>query len=402
MNQKQLIVFDWGVSSYFGWGVYGLNLMLNFALRRDLEAVSAAWFAPADIVLGPLESQLIRPLLNASTSLHVRRASATSTMEIPALVLQSLGSDLDLATPAMTPLYGDPTIGVVFSENATLSAEALERAKRYPLIVTGSRWGQQVLASHGIRHSTTILQGIDPSNFHPAPKRGVFKDKFVVFSGGKLEGRKGQDLVVLAFRAFAQRHKDAVLLTAWNSPWPRLAGSLAENKKLTPVYLVNDRYLDLWRWTRENGIPQDQVFHLDATAHFHLPHVLREADIALFPNRAEAGTNLVAMECMACGIPTILSANTGHLDLIQDENCFPLSLQQPLDGATRVGWGESDVEEILAALELAYQNRGDAAQRGLRGFLFISQFTWPAQIDKLSHALKPYMKSTSTPAAAIA
>ena len=50
-----------------------------------------------------------------------------------------------------------------------------------------------------------------------------------------------------------------------------------------------------------------------------MPHVLHEADVALFPNRAEGGTNLVAMECLASGIPTILSANTGHLDLLRGD-----------------------------------------------------------------------------------
>ena len=45
--------------------------------------------------------------------------------------------------------------------------------------------------------------------------------------------------------------------------------------------------------------------------------LLKQADIAVFPNRCEGGTNLVAMEAIACGIPTVLSANSGHLDLMR-------------------------------------------------------------------------------------
>ena len=41
--------------------------------------------------------------------------------------------------------------------------------------------------------------------------------------------------------------------------------------------------------------------------------VMQEADVALFPNRCEGGNNLVALEAIASGVPTILSANTGHL-----------------------------------------------------------------------------------------
>ena len=48
-----------------------------------------------------------------------------------------------------------------------------------------------------------------------------------------------------------------------------------------------------------------------------MPDVLRRADVALFPNRCEGGTNLVAMEAAAVGVPVVLSANTGHLDVIR-------------------------------------------------------------------------------------
>jgi glycosyltransferase involved in cell wall biosynthesis len=39
--------------------------------------------------------------------------------------------------------------------------------------------------------------------------------------------------------------------------------------------------------------------------------VYRECDVALFLNRAEGGTNLVAMERLACGVTTILSDGRG-------------------------------------------------------------------------------------------
>jgi hypothetical protein len=40
-----------------------------------------------------------------------------------------------------------------------------------------------------------------------------------VFTGGKIEFRKAQHLVLMAFREFAARHDDAVLVAAWHSPW---------------------------------------------------------------------------------------------------------------------------------------------------------------------------------------
>jgi glycosyltransferase involved in cell wall biosynthesis len=115
-------------------------------------------------------------------------------------------------------------------------------------------------------------------------------------------------------------------------------------------------------------------------------------DVALFPNRCEPGTNLVAMEAMACGVPTILSANSGHLDLIEVENGYPLTKQAPLPGIEAgvdglAGWGESDVEEILAALEAAYADRTAARKRGLMGAKTLAKLPWSRTAAEMKAAI---------------
>ena len=386
---KQLVVFDWGVSSFYGWGIYGLNLMLSWLPRQDFQAVSAAQINPADIVLGPVEWAVIKPLIEASRSLVEGRSA---NQKLSTMVLRYIGNDIE--GRETDPILGDPTIGVVFSESTSFSALGRERAKRYPLLISGSRWNSEVLTTKGFGPVTTVMQGVDTSHFHPAPKSSLFRDRFIVFSGGKLEKRKGQDLVIEAFRIFAERHSDAVLLTTWGSPWPYLATSLSENPRLAPVKFLSDNSVDIAGWTGGNGIPASQVVHLGSVPHIHMAHILRGADVAVFPNRAEGGTNLVAMECMACGVPTILSANTGHLDLIDEGNCYPLSRQSPIGGAEHQGWGESDVDEIADRLEHVYANREEAARRGARGSEFISQFTWTRQMGQLAEVLKPYAGSS--------
>lgn len=46
-----------------------------------------------------------------------------------------------------------------------------------------------------------------------------------------------------------------------------------------------------------------------------LRDVLLRADAAVFPNRQEGGTNLVAMEALGCGVPCIISNRTGQADI---------------------------------------------------------------------------------------
>ena len=116
-----------------------------------------------------------------------------------------------------------------------------------------------------------------------------------------------------------------------------------------------------------------------------MPTILREMDAAVFPNRCEGGTNLVAMETMACGVPTILSANSGHLDLLQDGSALALTDQRPIP--TAPGWRESNIDEIVAALEVLYTDRARAAALGAAGAKLLSQLTWTKTASEMKRII---------------
>jgi glycosyltransferase involved in cell wall biosynthesis len=289
-------------------------------------------------------------------------------------------------------LEGQPTIGVVFFEEA-LDAEAIQRAQQLPLIITGSTWNERVLRAYGIERVQTILQGIDPTHFHPGPKLGVMRDRFLIFSGGKAELRKGQDIVMAAFKIFAKRHPEATLVTAWHSPWPHFARALDQTGLAAPVIFGKDGKLDVAAWAAANDIAAEQVIDLGNVPNVAMPPILREMDAAVFTNRSEGGTNLVAMECMACGVPVVLSRNTGHLDLIKDENCFPLDDQRAVENRwNSVGdvacWGESQVDEVVEHLEQIFADREAAQKRGLRAARMMQRLTWAKTARQMKDVLK--------------
>src|SRR5262249_55387756 len=143
----------------------------------------------------------------------------------------------------------------------------------------GSTWNREILAQFGIDHVQTLLQGVDTTHFHPGPRAGLFADRFVVFSGGKLERRKGQDLVLLAFCQFAQRHPEALLVTAWSSPFPQVAQSIKENRSVAAVPFRPDGQPDVLAWARANGISDRQVLNLGPIPNANMPRILREADV---------------------------------------------------------------------------------------------------------------------------
>jgi glycosyltransferase involved in cell wall biosynthesis len=380
------LVFSWGVSSYFGWGLYGLNLALTLAVHPRFSPVGAIPFGPGDLVLDPLRENLIQDVGALSAELwNALGALPQPHARIDAPLLVGLGKDLVGGGDSV--LIGQPSIGVAFIEHPEFTDAGRRRAGEFALIIAGSSWNEAVLRANGIVATTTVLQGVDTSLFHPAPRTGRFRERFVIFSGGKLERRKGQDLVVKAFRAFRQRHREALLLAAWNTPW-QWHEDFAD-PAIVPAGPTADGLVDTATWALGNGVPAEALIALGRVPNIAMPHVIREADVALFPNRCEGGTNLVAMECMACGIPTILSANTGHLDLLRsDGGAYRLNRQGP---AGVPDWGESDVDEIVETLEAVWRDRDAAAATGQRGAAFIAPMTWRRQVDLLLRAIDPLL-----------
>lgn len=381
---RRVAIIHWGISSYFGWGVYGLNLALNWATDPDLEPVCAMPINTAQVAVDALRQRRLGPFITASARLveRLQTEHANQHVDVETPVLAALGNDFG-APKGVNGGYlrGKPTVGVVFFEQPQLDAATVARAKAFPLIVAGSTWNEKILREYGVENVKTVIQGIDPSLFHPAQRLNVLGDRFLIFSGGKLELRKGQDLVLAAFARFAKRHPEALLVTAWHSPWPEFAKTLDQSQRAAPVVFGADGKVDVRAWGEANGIPPQQILDLGAVPNAMMPPILREMDVGLFSNRSEGGTNLVAMECMACGVPTILSANTGHLDLIDGDTCFPLTQQTPVGGigagvGETAGWGTSSVDEIVDTLERVYADKVEARRRGMLGAEMLAKLTW--------------------------
>ncbi len=382
MSQRSVYI-NWGVSSFFGWGVYGLNLVLNWALDPDLDPIGARTIATADISVDALRGRVLGPFIQRSKAFHKQLEQfrdGQASVQAPVIHGFDEGFNLGPVAHGVT-LQGAPNLGATFFETTQLAPDAVARAAAFPAIVAGSSWNAHILRAHGLQNVHTILQGIDPTLFHIAPRQGLLADRFLVFSGGKLERRKGQDIVLAAFKIFAERHPEAMLVTVWKNAWPQLNSAINDSGLTEPVPFDAEGHADLAGWAAANGLGPANFTDLGFVPNAQMPTILREMDAAVFANRAEGGTNLVAMECMACGVPTILSRNTGHLDLIEDDNCYPLTQQGALAGREGgfedvEGWGESDIGEVVEALERIFTHREEARRRGAAGAATLGRLTW--------------------------
>ena len=379
----------WQIGSTFGWGVYGTQLALGLSRRNRLPTLLES---PGPLTLDALESNALKPALDFRprlVELIKRQGDGPIVCQFP--VIHARGNDAELQFGRLSPrTRGTANHACIFFDRTTFSAGAIEQLNRFDSVIAGSAWNGAHLRALGVENVFDNIQGIDASRFHPAPRRGLLAGRFAIFSGGKIEHRKGQDIVAAAFRAFRQRHDDAVLVTSWHNAWPKAEGvrEIMRSRVLDGESLLDDEgRIDVRRWLTTNGVPGESVIVLPEIPNALLPPVIRECDVAVFPNRCEGGTNLVAMEALALGVPSLLSANTGHMDLLDRQIGFALSEQSPVpeaqSGPDYDVWGESSVDEIVERLEAVYQNRQAFREVALAHARLMEDLSWTRQIDRL-------------------
>lgn len=241
---------------------------------------------------------------------------------------------------------GDINVGYIFFEEGVLNDDLLEHLKSYDIIATGSHYNTDILRKMGYK-AVTIHQGINCDIFKPADKK-YFKDKFVIFSGGKIEHRKAQDIVAYAVGKLQRKYPDIILMTSW--------GNIFNKDE------VNKANMDIVK----NYLSPSQTIMTDLVNQTEMVKYISESDIGFFPNRSEGGTNLVMMEYMACGKTVIANNSTGQKDVLNSDYAFLSS-----------GSKEDDlIDQYIKYIEYAYKNREQLEIMGAKAREAMLPFTW--------------------------
>jgi glycosyltransferase involved in cell wall biosynthesis len=284
--------------------------------------------------------------------------------------------------PMIHQLRGTRTVGYTFFEDRFMTPETVENARQwYDHIVAGSKACEMRLRENGLTQVSTVVQGIDPTFFDPTPvERRYLRDQFVIFSGGKLEFRKGHDVVVRAVKALQDKYRDVLLMTAWHNPWRENLETIKASGLVRLSSTSSDFVTLVKEFLAENGIDVRRTVNLGPKPNFAMARFYKQSDVGLFPNRCEGGTNLVLMEYMACGKPAIASFSTGHCDMLTDANSLPLRRVKPLtierNGRAVAVWDEPDLDEVVALLEFAYRNRERLKPLAQQAGEDMKNFTW--------------------------
>jgi glycosyltransferase involved in cell wall biosynthesis len=375
------VFLNWHLGHNYGWGILGLNLFCHWANDPEIrplmgQPITREALGCRDPLRVARASQAIE---RSNRFLRSIRVASDGRRHVPATVIDALGNDF---SPSNS--LGERNVGRCIFEDTDL-ALARDAMSKYDALLVASQWNAHLVEQATGRTPKIVYEGVDTSLFCPAPKSGFMdQERFYVFSGGKVEFRKGQDLVLLAFKRFSEMRKDCVLVTAWHSIWPWFSAGF-KGRLAHGVEINEHGTLDIARWVVQNDIDPRSVIDVGLVPNALMPGILREIDVALQPSRAEACTSLPVKEAMACAIPVIAAFNTGMQDLLTEDNSIILRKQSTIAGSARQGWGESDVDEIVAALEYAYDHREQLRQIGLRSreWLIEHDRTWQAHAREL-------------------
>ncbi|MCP5008324.1 MAG: glycosyltransferase family 4 protein [Planctomycetes bacterium] len=374
----------------FGWGVCGKYLVREISNIRHIKYVTED-FGVQDIG-DEFEYHFLKSMLAGTEEAADIRTGVTKKVNYP--VLQAIGNQALI--PWGPEIHGTFKAGYTFFEENILNKEYIQNGKdNFDLIITGSKWCEDVLRNHGLENVTTVIQGIDQQLFNSFySEKEVFKDKFLVFSGGKFEIRKGQDIVMRAYKVLQDRHKDAMLVNSWFNMWGESMKTMSVSPYIKCNITSNDYCTGINRILTDNGIDVSRVITMLPRQNALMAKIYKNTDIGLFPNRCEGGTNLVLMEYMACGKPVIASYSSGHRDIINNNNALVLDNMKTItinrSGSKIAEWDDPDLDETVEKLEWAYQNRDVLRSYGSRAGNDLEKLTWKRSAEKFVEIIEAH------------
>ncbi len=215
-------------------------------------------------------------------------------------------------------------------------------------IFVASSVTQKSLINAGINSDliNVIPYGAPIDTFQPLPKSD---DCFRVLFAGKISPLKGVHY----------------LLEAWQEICSQKSFKNAEL-----VFIGQNRFPKGWLEEKYKGI----YTHIPSVSHFSLNQYYSQSSVLVLPSLVD-GFGLVVMEAMACGIPVIVTTNTGASDVITDGvEGFIIPIR--------------DVSVLKEKLEWCYSHPEKLAKMGIAARFKAEQLHWGIYRQNLAAVVK--------------
>ena len=378
----------------FGWGVCGKYLVKEISDITDVKFITDSF--SVEEIGDEYEFHFLKSKLLNDTEARVFSGDGSRRVGSP--VLQAIGNQALM--PWGTEINSPFKAGYTFFEENILKQEYIQNGKdNFDIVITGSKWCEEVLRNHGLDNVETVIQGVDQQIFNTYHSdKEIFKDNFVIFSGGKFEIRKGQDIVIKAYKVLQDRHKDVMLVNAWFNMWGDSMNTMAASRHIKYDVKSKDYATAMYGILQDNGLDIERIVTLLPRSNALMAKIYKNTDIGLFTNRCEGGTNLVLMEYMACGKPVIASYNSGHRDVINKDNSIMINNMRQIDinkNGTKIAvWDDPDLDETISHLEWAYQHRDELKSYGIQAGNDLKELTWKKSAVKFVEIIEGRSQGT--------
>ncbi len=248
-------------------------------------------------------------------------------------------------------------------------------------MIVSSKWAKGVLERYLDKEVYVIPLGIDPEIFYPSkldstpviPGQLIKKNResYKFFNIGKIEVRKGHDVLIECFNRAFNQEDDVELHMMWHNPF------------------LSDIQTSEWINLYKNSELGNKVFlHDRVNTHQEVANFIRNMDAGIFISRAE-GFNLELLESLASGKSVITTDYSAHTEFCNKDNSYLVEiddLEPAYDGiwfdGNKGNWayiGESQKEQIIEHMRYCYKNR----PYNNEGIATGRSFTWENSAKKL-------------------
>lgn len=173
-----------------------------------------------------------------------------------------------------------------------------------------SQWAKSIIESNNITKPTTVIPlGINNDIFSISDAQ-YDTNKYVFFSIGKWEYRKGHDVTIECFNKAFSENDNVELWLATHNPF------------------LNKEELDYWHSLVFNSklSKKIKIFNRLATQK-DLSQFIQHGDCGLYLSRAE-GWNLELLETICLNKPVITTNYSGHTEFCNDQNSFLVNITE--------------------------------------------------------------------------
>lgn len=279
----------------------------------------------------------------------------------------------------LAPEPGCYSIGLTMLECDRIPQDWAARCNSMDEIWVPSTFNRATFAASGVcpEKIRVMPLGVDEYRFHPgnAPLPVPGRRGFAFLSVFEWIPRKGYDILLRAFLAEFEPHEDVCLIlrvhdnSAYDPLGQRINAEIASFKSALG---------------KTSGPP---VILLPALmTPDELARLYAAADCFVLPTRGE-GWNMTALEAMACGVPTICTNWSAHLDFMTPKNSFLIDVER-LEPVPAFGipndkvyagahWACPSEAHLRRLVRWVYNNRAQARDAGMKGSRDVmAGFTW--------------------------